>query len=407
MLPSEYKKTLNFVFSANARNGFVDWRSADALLSDVMEIIDLAKEELLRASLYEDLFSLVNYAYITWGNIDIDDSNGETTYFCAYIREVWDLIYNEGSEIFPHSKMLPFFFESLDDKVVVFMEDSLYSFLLVHFKEPDELAAKERFLSDKMASVREEVKTNNFRQYHLYVLEEYYIRVIADMKLPIEEIRSFAANSGSYSMQEYLAEIEAEYGNYDEAIRLYEDRIAQRPDAYWSNEPRTALMEIYKKIGDTESYNRVLYDKMLANIGNTDLFLEYKALFSKEEWPDKWNDILEILKETGKTATSWYAIEERFDLIMDTAEPDFYMLVESYKDELKKLYPDRCLNVLINATNRAAGLAKDRKGYKTIRRYLSMFKDYADGKQIAHRLADEYRDRWPRRRAMFDELKKF
>ena len=108
MLPSEYKKTLNFVFSANARNGFVDWRSADALLSDVMEIIDLAKEELLRASLYEDLFSLVNYAYITWGNIDIDDSNGETTCFCAYIREVWDLIYNEGSEIFPHSKMLLF-----------------------------------------------------------------------------------------------------------------------------------------------------------------------------------------------------------------------------------------------------------------------------------------------------------
>lgn len=149
----------------------MDWRSADALLSDVTEIIELAEKELLKDSRYGDLFALVNFSYIKWGNTEIDDSNGETTCFCAYVREIWEKIYNEGAEVFPHSKMLPFFFESLDDKVVDYMEDSIYNFLISHFKEPDELAAKEKFLLDKMRSVREEIKTNNFRQYHLYVLE--------------------------------------------------------------------------------------------------------------------------------------------------------------------------------------------------------------------------------------------
>lgn len=37
------------------------------------------------------------------------------------------------------------------------------------------------------------------------------------------------------SVKELLAQIETEYGNYDEAIRLYREQIDSRPDSYWSD----------------------------------------------------------------------------------------------------------------------------------------------------------------------------
>ncbi len=204
-----------------------------------------------------------------------------------------------------------------------------------------------------------------------------------------------------------MAQIETEYGNYDEAIILYKKQIDSRPNSYWSDGPRKALMEIYKLQGDTATYNAELYNMMVAHTDDKQYYLEYKALFTNEEWKNRWEELLDEFADKLPAINLWLSIEGRYDLIMDNAEPDNEYIIDAYGNKLFGLYPDRCLKVLANAADRQAHTAKNRRDYKYIVRTLKKIAAQPGGRELAGELADKYRLQYPRRTAMIDELKRF
>ena len=406
MTTSEYKKMITAIFAANTHRGFADWRQCGSLEMEIADFMETARAELADEGRYSDLFDVANKAFLKWADTDKDDSNGETQDFCACIMDIWNEVYNKGKDDISHDKMMKFYIDHLDGSVVDYMMDYLYEFLLSHFKTKDELIVKEQFFKAQMDRLKLEVQENEIRKYTLNVVEDYYIRVLGDMKRPIEEIRDFARQSGSYGIVDALAEIETEYGNYGEALAIYEKRIEERPDSYWSNEPRKKIMAIYKKTGDVDAYNHTLYEMMMANIGSTEYFKEYKALFSSEEWSAEWARLLDIIQTRRQSPCAWYEIEGRFDLIMDCAEPDNAGLIDSYK-QLKKLYPERCLQVLINDANNVVKRSKNRRDYRWVANTLKKIQKYDGGVEVAHELAQKYVAEYPRRTALIDELKRF
>ena len=403
----DYKKFVTAAFAANTRRGFADWRDCGNLCMDVIGILEGAKEGLCEEGRYADLFHLCNLTYVKWGNTDKDDSNGETQEFCACVYDIWETIYQDGESDLSHEKMLETFLKHLDGRVIDYMEDEIYDFVLAHFKSDDELAKKERFLLKVMDDLKVRIQEKEVTEYSLYVKEHYYVRILADQHRPIEKIRGFLNSRDSYSNKKLLAQIEAEYGNYDEAIALYKELIEDRPDAYWADGHRKALMEIYKAQGNTEAYNGELYNMMMAHPGNDQYYLEYKALFTEEEWNDKWGKILEAYADKLPAINLWLSIEGRYDLIMDNAEPDKAYVIDEYGKKLFKLYPERCFKVLANAADRQARLSKNRRDYKRIAQILRKIAAHSGGKELAAELAAKYRAQYPRRTAMIDELKKF
>ena len=159
-------------------------------------------------------------------------------------------------------------------------------------------------------------------------------RILADQKRPIEEIRHFIGKKDHYGNDRLLAQIETEYGNYKEAIALYKKQIESRPDSYWSDEPRKALMEIYKLQGNTSAYNDELYKMTLAHLETGQYFLEYKALFNEQTWKEKWVEILLLFEGKLSRINVWLSIEGRYDLIMENAEPDHEYMIEDFEQEL-------------------------------------------------------------------------
>lgn len=295
--------------------------------------------------------------------------------------------------------------EHLDGKVYDYMEDMIYDFLLSHFKSEEELAKKEQFLRNKMEELKRQIPERDILKYSLHVKEGYYARVLADQKRPIQEIRNFLNSRDDYSNTELLAQIETAYRNYEEAIALYKGMIEDRRDSYWSDKPRKALMEIYKMQGNTAAYNDELYNMMIAHPGDDKYFLEYKALFGKEEWERKWEELLTKFKGKLIAINSWLCIEGRYDLIMDNAEPDHDYVIDTYGKKLLRLYPQRCLKVLANAADRQAKNSKNRRDYKYIAKTLKKIAAQPGGKEIAAELADKYRAQYPRRSAMMDEVR--
>lgn len=398
---SEYKKEITAIFSSNTTRGFSDWRQCGSLCMDVCDFLKNASDALSAEARYADLFEITNRCYLKWSSTDKDDSNGETQNFCASVQENWSIVYDKGEEDISHGVMLKWFMEQLEGHTVIdYMEDDLYDFLLKHFKDENELVMKKEMLQKVMES-------SDTSKYSIPVLQDYYIRVLADLKTSIDEIRAFVAKAGGYSIWETLANIEQEYCNYDAAIALYEKRIAERPDHYWSNGPRRALIDIYKKTGDKEKEFEQLKNLLWANVGDRDIFLEYKQHFSETQWPDEWDKILKELKN-HPGGTQRYAIEGCFDIIMDKIEeqPVSDELFDVY-EELEELYPDRCFKVRVECVRAAAKIASKRSDYRWLARKLQKICKYTGGEEMARKLAMEFVAMYPRRSAMIDELRPF
>ena len=403
----DYKELMTRAFSRNTRRGYADWRDCGELCMDVVYNLERAKEELCAESRYDDLFTLCNWTYVKWGRTDKDDSNGETQEFCANVSEIWETIYQDGEQILPHRKMLDTLLKHLDGKVYDYMEDEIYGFILNHFKSEEELVRKEQFLLKTMEDIKSKILGKEVYKYDLYVKTDYYARVLADQKRPIQEIRDLLSSEERYTNRELLAQIETEYGNFDDAITLYKGMIESRPDSYWSEAPRKALMEIYRKQGNIAAYNDELYNIMVEHPGEDKYYLEYKALFSDEEWKSRWEELLEEFKNRLFSIHLWLNIEGRYDLIMDSAEPDNEFLIDTYGKKLFVLYPQRCFNVLANVADRYVQVSKNRRDYRHIARTLEKIAVQPGGRELAAELAAKYRAQYPRRTAMLDELKRF
>ena len=167
------------------------------------------------------------------------------------------------------------------------------------------------------------------------------------------------------------------------------------------------MMEIYRIQGDTIAYNVELYNMMTAHTGVEKYYMEYKALFTAEEWKVRWEELLDEFADKLPLINLWLSIEDRYDLIMDNAEPDNEYIIDVYGEKLFDLYPDRCLKVLANAADRQARISKNRRDYKYIARTLKKIVAHPEGRVLAAELAAKYRAQYPRRTAMIDELKRF
>ena len=336
-----------------------------------------------------------------WSSTDKDDSYGETLDFCASVHVNWTAVYDNGAEDISHGAMLKWFIKQLEGHTITdFMEDNLYDFLLKHFKDENELVLKRTMLEKVMES-------SDTSKYHIPVLQDRYIRILADLKTPIDEIRAFAKKAGGCGIMEILATIELEYGNYDAAIAIYEQQIAERPGRHWSNGPRRALIDIYKKTGNKEKEFEQLKNLLWANVGDRKIFLEYKRHFSEDEWPGEWDKILEELKK-HRGGAEWCAIERRFDIIMDKIEepPVSDELIDIY-EELEKLYPERCFKVRVERVKSLAKICCKRSDYRWLASKLQEICKYDGGEETASKLAAEFVAMYPKRSAMIDELSPF
>ncbi len=78
-----------------------------------------------------------------------------------------------------------------------------------------------------------------------------------------------------------------------------------------------------------------------------------------------------------------------------------------YEKKLKKLFADRCLKVLVYCAEKTAIEGSKRSDYRRLAGLLNWIQKYPNGDGIAEKLAQKYRDTYPRRKAMLEEISRF
>lgn len=403
----EYRDEINKIFAVYSRRGFVDYRNCRGLWSDMTSLLTEATAELGKKGQYKELFDLANKAYLKWAKTSKDDSNGETQDFVCYVFEAWDAVYDSEDPKVTHAKMLNWFLKNLDGSVIDYMEDELYRYMLEHFKEEELLQKKLVFLMERI----EIQKTSGDEleiKYRMPRTQENLLVVMSELQYPIEELRAYAKNIKSYFVKESLAKIELNYGNLGEAIAIYEKLADKEDQRFGRNKYREILMKIYKDNGKQDKYFETLNKAMLANIGSMELWAEYKGNYMEEEWPAARDNIFNSIKKLDYRACSWYAEEERYDLIMDVVEAcEGTDYLKEHEKKLKKLYSERCLMVLRCKADRVAHDGNKRADYRRLAGLLNWIQKYPGGDELSEQLAEKYRENYPRRSAMLEEIRRF
>ena len=80
--------------------------------------------------------------------------------------------------------------------------------------------------------------------------------------------------------------------------------------------------------------------------------------------------------------------------------------LDRYEAALKNRYPDEMLEAYAHILIKEAIAVSDRKRYQELARYLKKLKRYPGGTERAAQLAEDWRIRYSRRRAMMEELNK-
>ncbi|MCH3953841.1 MAG: hypothetical protein LKE44_01180 [Eubacterium sp.] len=404
----EYKSQMQIIFRrAKDRSGFVDWRHMGDLGNGIASLMDDARKELAAPEDRWDLLAVANAVFLKWGKTQMDD-DGDTAYIMGDVTAAWDDVVSRIADEKEQKKVLETFMKYCDGSVIDYMEDYLYGFMDSHFKTPELLAIKRQFLEGKIQEVESGDKSDTLKDFYTSVYRDYLLQILADEGVPIDEVEQYAAKYHTYKTDDRLLDIYEFRGEDDREISLLRkliDKHGRRPiRGYEFTRYENRLKNIYKRTGKTQEYKKLLKKMFYENPGNDELYDEYRKLFTDEEWKQEIDEHLFPVVAGTYNAMSLFEKEKRYDLLMETAEK--LEDLSSYEKALKKLYPDRCMNILVKNADSEMDGATERKGYRHVARILKKIKKYPNGAEAAENLAEKYRQEYPRRRALWDELSK-
>lgn len=405
MTLQEYKSDVTSIFRRNTYRGFADWRQCGNLEYELINYLDKAAKTLIKANRDKDLFDLVGVSYVKWANTDKDDSNGETQSFVGTAFELWDQIYDRKRPEMPHEKMFAWFMKKMDGSLIDYMEEFILEYVMAHFQEAEIQKEKLNFLNQRIARREAEAVEKSWRRYEAQRCREYVLQIYGEQRRPIDEIREYAKSLTSDSAKERLARIELDYGNRDECITIYIELVNKEDGSPFNKSKyNRVLKNLYKDFGMQEQYEGQVEKLLYIDVGKDDIFEEFKTLVPAEEWEQKRDRLFDDLEQKKRYPLSWYSSEKCYDRLMTGVEQSSIFMLEHYEGDLCQRYPDRCLAMLVSHVESSVLRATQRKQYRDLADCLKWMHRYPGGKETARRLAENYREAYPRKRALLDEL---
>ena len=84
----------------------------------------------------------------------------------------------------------------------------------------------------------------------------------------------------------------------------------------------------------------------------------------------------------------------------------FVLNLDRYEKVLKDRFPEQVRDLYISYLSREAETARNRNRYRELMKYLKKISGYPGGKEKAAGIAEDWRAKYYRRRAMMDEIEK-
>lgn len=389
------------------RDHFINYYQAYDFMLELEEIIDKDVRRMIDNGSHISAFHVMNHIFVLLGNVDMDDSGGETSMLAEQIYQLWlELLTKVNAQ--DKRKMFIWFTTHMDGSVIDYLEEYIEQIIMEEFKEPEYEQDKLSFV-EQMIEKAEKKDSGWSRDYAVGKWTVTYLKTLEEKNAPedqLEEIcKKYWNNSG---VRRYYIDRYFEKKEYDRVLQVLDESIeldkAYRGQVLEYNQKKK---EIYRLQGNKSAYIEQLWKLVLEqSAGDLDIYKELKAQYSEKEWLIKREELFKKLPANAHI-DRLYKEEKLYDrLLAYVLKSSGLYAVQSYENVLKKEYPKQILSKYQDEVNKMASCTGNRKHYADLVALLRRMKQIKGGSEIVETIVEEWKIKYRNRPAMMDELSK-
>lgn len=389
------------------RDHFINYYQAYDFMLELEEIIDKDVRRMIDNGSHISAFHVMNHIFVLLGNVDMDDSGGETSMLAEQIYQLWlELLTKVNAQ--DKRKMFIWFTTHMDGSVIDYLEEYIEQIIMEEFKEPEYEQDKLSFM-EEMIEKAEKTDSGWSRDYAVGKWTVTYLKTLEEKNAPedqLEEIcKKYWNNSG---VRRYYIDRYFEKKEYDRVLQVLDESIeldkAYRGQVLEYNQKKK---EIYRLQGNKSAYIEQLWKLVLEqSAGDLDIYKELKAQYSEKEWLIKREELFKKLPANAHI-DRLYKEEKLYDrLLAYVLKSSGLYAVQSYENVLKKEYPKQILSKYQGEVNKMASCTGNRKHYADLVALLRRMKRIKGGSEIVETIVEEWKIKYRNRPAMMDELSK-
>lgn len=389
------------------RDHFINYYQAYDFMLELEEIIDKDVRRMIDNGSHISAFHVMNHIFVLLGNVDMDDSGGETSMLAEQIYQLWlELLTKVNAQ--DKRKMFIWFTTHMDGSVIDYLEEYIEQIIMEEFKEPEYEQDKLSFV-EEMIEKAEKKDSGWSRDYAVGKWTVTYLKTLEEKNAPedqLEEIcKKYWNNSG---VRRYYIDRYFEKKEYDRVLQVLDESIeldkAYRGQVLEYNQKKK---EIYRLQGNKSAYIEQLWKLVLEqSAGDLDIYKELKAQYSEKEWLIKREELFKKLPANAHI-DRLYKKEKLYDrLLAYVLKSSGLYAVQSYENVLKKEYPKQILSKYQDEVNKMASCTGNRKHYADLVALLRRMKQIKGGSEIVETIVEEWKIKYRNRPAMMDELSK-
>lgn len=396
------KESIDCIFYENSDDEYIVYNESSILWNELNDFIDRKIEPLIELQRYIEAVELILHLASSFTEYDIDDSDGVIMGIYSRCEEIISLVIRLCSEK-EEEKIFQDVVYEIDNNndEYGYYKGFLDRLLFNQFKSEKSLKEILKIVNSRIKSLSED-KEDSFIQFYFKIILSAKLKIMEELNLPDNEIEKF------YTENKFIPEICVMFAdrlienrNYNRAIEVLRESDNQ------NKEIREKLKEVYKITDNKVEYQNILWNELKDDgTATIDVYNELKSTYNNKEWLIQREKVFE-LKSCISILHEFYYTEKLYDRLMSYIEQDRVSIytVDLYEETLKKLYPERLLKKYVNIINDEIKMVSDRKKYKQIIKVLVKMKGYVGGDEVVDKIANEWRNKYKRRKALIDEMK--
>ena len=402
MLADAWKMQLRKNVSRYAdRHGFIDYRNANDFYDDLDMFMEERLPELMQCGKNSEAFQLVCLIYETSMEQDADDSDGGCSMLACTCVDAWrELLCAADARL--EAQMHQWFVSHLDMPNWSFGTEDVECFLFGQtWSQP--------LLRKNLELLDHRLTRQDLSKYALGELLKWREHTMLELGAAEEEVEAFW---GRYFHLPFVRKRKVnrllETGHQEEALSLLlKCKEMDAENSMLLNGYSEQLLTLYQAMGRQADYEKELrfqvfscYQRDLEHIK------ALRAVTPPEQWPDLLEELL-ALPTTQSLRLQLMAYGEQYERLLQTILKTGQLHnLNEYKDCLCQWAPERFLEGYRELLKKAMKCASTRQMYKDVIRNLKTLPDIPGGQAVAQEVALFWRELYPRRRAMLEELAK-
>ena len=195
--------------------------------------------------------------------------------------------------------------------------------------------------------------------------------------------------------------------DFNKAIRML--AVSQEVDRgrlEWEKVYSDLLISIYAMANNLDAYRRELINNIKSFEQDTTYNVErLKATIDPEEWPEWLERILNVMAPSRGRLDVLFEEGKHRELIEEVQNNFGPWALERYVDDLAEEFPMEIIDYYIDQLHEECAVEGTRQSYIDMMKKLKRLEQMPGGQLIAEGLAAEWRERFPNRVEMMEELK--